>query len=155
MEVRPMPARPLRIRRDATLDCNAGSAWEVLGAWDGLVAYAGGVVGCEATDAAPGSIRRVTLADGTHFTERLVAMDAMAMTYSYEFADAPAAFPIIDYVARVTVAGAEPDRCVATFEGQFRPRTGKTTAEAVAFVDSAYSANLDGLRALLAKRTEG
>lgn len=142
----------LEVQVNGTFDHAARSVWRLLGAWDGLAAYAGGVVGCEADGNGAGAIRHVTLADATRFAERLVDIDAAAMTYGYEFVEAPAGFPIVDYVARVTVAAIDEDQCRATWEGCFRPREGATDAEAVAFVRNAYEANLEGLHRLLQTR---
>lgn len=142
----------LQVQVSGIFDHAASSVWGLLGAWDGLAAYAGGVVSCEADGNGAGAIRHVTLADATRFAERLVDIDAAAMTYSYEFVEAPAGFPIVDYVARVTVAAVDEDQCRTTWEGFFRSREGATDAEAVAFVRNAYEANLEGLRSILQTR---
>jgi mxaD protein len=141
-----MEANELDVEASRTFRCPAESVWRLLGAWGGLAAYGGGVTSCEADGSQVGAIRHVTLADGTRFSERLVDLDSAAMTYAYTFVDAPEGFPIVDYVARITVTGIAVDRCRATWRGRFRARASATDAEAQAFVQGAYDANLEGLR---------
>lgn len=129
---------------------SAGRAWRAVRHWEGLARYASGVTHCSTTGEEPGAIRIVELADGRRFAERLLVADSTRMALEYEFVVAPESFPITDYSAEVGVEPMSTAGCAVTWRGRFRARSGSTQAEADAFVRTAYEANLEGLRRLLA-----
>jgi Polyketide cyclase / dehydrase and lipid transport len=83
------------------------AVWDVLADFHGISDWMDRVVSVTPEDGsdrgAVGSIRRLTLKDGRVVGERLVAYDAVARSYTYEFAPGAFPFPVRSYAATVHV----------------------------------------------------
>jgi hypothetical protein len=74
------------IRREAILDCDPKSAWEILRDFgNAAVVFAGPLVGCDCD----GPVRRVTFASGLSVREQLVTLDDVERRIVYSVLDGP------------------------------------------------------------------
>ncbi|MBB2206544.1 SRPBCC family protein [Gluconacetobacter takamatsuzukensis] len=123
---------------------SADTAWALLGGFDSLPLWIPMIRTSVLEDG--GRIRRLTLADGTTITERLIRFDDRARMYSYAYLSGPD--PVEDYVGQVAVTEQGPDRCLIGWGSRFVP-VGLSEADATARYHAAYTAALTHARDLL------
>lgn len=87
------------------VDSDADRAWKVLRKFGEIAkwhpAIAESLLEGGAAEEAVGCVRRLTLADGAVMTERLLAIDDRARSFTYRFEDAP--LPLDNYVLTATL----------------------------------------------------
>ncbi|GAA3226918.1 SRPBCC family protein [Pseudonocardia petroleophila] len=90
----------------AVIAAPAEEVWTVVRDFDGLAAWmpaiAASSLDSRASAAEVGAVRRLTLGDGGTVVERLLVLDDLARSQTYEILESP--FPVRRYVATVRVA---------------------------------------------------
>jgi carbon monoxide dehydrogenase subunit G len=82
---------------------SADSVWQVIGDFAGLASWLPGVSACAVDRPGVGSIRQVSLMDGSMVKEELVALDNQQRSYSYRIVEAPGITADTDYLATLAV----------------------------------------------------
>lgn len=88
---------------EKNLGVSPEDAWEVAGDFNGWANWHPVVKMSVADGRHVGAIRILVLTDGRRISDRLVAYDEAAMTYSYVVATEPNPLPVADYRATITV----------------------------------------------------
>lgn len=95
-----------RAYASAVIAAPAEEVWTVVRDFDGLAAWMPAIAASSldsgASAAEVGAVRRLTLGDGGTVVERLLALDDLARSQTYEILESP--FPVRRYVATVRVA---------------------------------------------------
>ncbi|MBW0119128.1 SRPBCC family protein, partial [Pseudonocardia abyssalis] len=95
-----------RAYASAVIAASAEEVWSVIRDFDGLPAWmpaiAASSLDTDGTAAEVGAVRRLTLGDGGTVVERLLVLDDLARSQTYEILESP--FPVRRYVATVRVA---------------------------------------------------
>jgi Polyketide cyclase / dehydrase and lipid transport len=126
------------------LDVAADAVWNTLGAFDHIDRWArlkvlsveGQGVGC---------LRTVEMPSGVRVTERLLAWQPQAMTFSYEILE-PNPYRIDDYVSTVTVVQLARGRSRVCWVGEFTAQTGAEVHRSKALLCKAYAGGIQLLR---------
>ncbi|MHA6805100.1 SRPBCC family protein [Salinifilum ghardaiensis] len=90
----------------ATVDAPADAVWRVVRDFDGLPQWHPAIATSRIEDGRPadavGCVRHLTMPDGSVVRERLVDLDDVARSYTYEIVEGP--FPVRKYRATLHVA---------------------------------------------------
>jgi len=135
---------------EKNLDASPEDAWDVVGDFDGWASWHPVVKMSVADGRHVGAIRILVLADGGRISDRLVAYDESAMTYSYAVATEPNPLPVSDYRATITVVPLA-SGCSVRWEATFN--IGETSAQSAreSFI-ALFSQGLDRLEDLLSSK---
>jgi mxaD protein len=100
-----------------------------------------------------GAVRTLTVKDGPSFDEELLSFDALEKKFSYRVID-PAPLPIADYLSTFEVVEGRRGYTTILWRSSYRNNSdGKMKDdEVIAFIDGAYRAGLDSLKAALETR---
>jgi len=126
--------------------------WDAVKDFDGLhkwhPMFADDVLKSGANDEV-GSVRTMTVKDGPSFDEELLSFDALEKKFSYRVID-PAPLPISDYVSTIEVVESRRGYTTILWRSSFRNNSdGKMKdEEVIGFIDGAYRAGLDNLKAM-------
>lgn len=132
----------------AVIPADATAVWQVVRDFDGLPSWHPDIAASELEGglraAEIGAVRQLTLADGGTVTERLVAFDDTARSYTYEFVASP--FPVRSYrstirVAPVTNSGHSFVEWWAVYDADAADEAELTAT----FADGVYATGLSGL----------
>jgi hypothetical protein len=135
---------------EKSLDASPEKAWKIVGDFDGWANWHPVVKMSVADGDHVGAIRILVLADGRRISDRLVAYDEAAMTYSYVVATEPNPLPVADYRATITVVPLV-SGCSVRWEATFN--TGKASAQSAReSFTTLFSQGLDRLEDLLSVR---
>ena len=144
----------MRSFASAVIEAPVEKVWEVVRDFDALPVWHPAIASSEIEDglsaASVGCVRRLKLADGGEVRERLVALDDVARSYTYEFVTSP--FPVRSYrstihVLPVTVSGHSFVEWFADFDSDadVEAEMDKTFSQGV------YATGLKGLAGHLAR----
>ncbi|MGP4020183.1 SRPBCC family protein [Saccharopolyspora sp. 5N708] len=90
----------------AVIEASAEQVWQAVRDFNGLVVWHPGIRASEIEGGGPadavGCVRHLTLGDGAAVRERLIALDDVDRSYTYEFVTSP--FPVRSYRATIRVA---------------------------------------------------
>lgn len=137
---------------EKTLHARPEDAWKVVGNFDGWANWHPVVKMSVADGHHVGAIRILVLADGGRISDRLVAYDESAMTYSYVVATEPNPLPVADYRATITVVPIV-SGCSVRWEATFN--TDETSAQSARESFTAlFSQGLDRLEDLLSAKLQ-
>ena len=100
-----------------------------------------------------GAVRTMTVRDGPSFDEELLSFDPVDRKFSYRVID-PNPLPIADYVSTFHVTEGRRGYTTILWRANYRTNSdGKMKdEEVIAFIDGAYRAGLDSLKATLEAR---
>ncbi|MGH8864491.1 MAG: SRPBCC family protein [Burkholderiales bacterium] len=100
-----------------------------------------------------GAVRTMTVKDGPSFDEELLSFDALEKKFSYKVID-PVPLPIADYLSTFEVVEGRRGYTTILWRSSYRNNSdGKMKDdEVIAFIDGAYRAGLDSLKAALEAR---
>jgi polyketide cyclase/dehydrase/lipid transport protein len=100
-----------------------------------------------------GAVRTLTVKDGPSFDEELLSFDPMDRKFSYRVKE-PSPLPISDYVSTFQVVEGRRGYTTILWRSSYRNNTeGKMKdEEVIGFIDGAYRAGLDNLKATLEAR---
>jgi hypothetical protein len=129
----------------STLDLavDPDTVWDLIGGFGSLLDWTSDFVSCEL--GAGGRVRHLTTTTGDAITERLLAFDNAARTYTYAVVESP--FPVDAPSATLRVlAQSDGPGTHVEWTGQFSPK-GISDADAAQLVQKIYD---DGLAALAA-----
>lgn len=137
---------------EKNLSVSPENVWEIVGDFDGWASWHPVVKTSVADGRHVGAIRILVLADGGRISDRLVAYDESAMTYSYVVATEPNPLPVADYRATITVVPLV-SGCSVRWEATFN--TGETAAQSAreSFI-ALFSQGLDRLENLLSTKLQ-
>jgi len=129
---------------DAVKDFDGLHTWHPMFADDELKSGANDEVG---------AVRTLTVKDGPSFDEELLSFDPADRKFSYRVKE-PSPLPISDYVSTFQVVEGRRGYTTILWRSSFRNNTdGKMKdEEVIAFIDGAYRAGLDNLKATLEGR---
>jgi mxaD protein len=129
--------------------------WATLSKFDGLIKWCPPFAKSDIVagkDGMIGAKRSLTVKDGPTFTENLLAMDPMAMTFSYDI-DEPAALPIMNYFSSMGIKPNASGGTTVAWQGSFKrrnsadnPPEGESDAGATSFITGLYKACLGNLK---------
>jgi mxaD protein len=126
--------------------------WDAVKDFDGLhkwhPMFADDVLKSGANDEV-GSVRTLTVKEGPSFDEELLSFDALEKKFSYRVID-PAPLPLADYVSTFEVVESRRGYTTILWRSSFRNNSdGKMKDdEVIGFIDGAYRAGLDNLKAM-------
>ena len=138
-----------------TIDIKApiDKVWNAVKDFDGLAkwhpVFASDVIK-SGTNNVPGAIRTLTIKDGPSFDETLLAFDADKRRYTYNVID-PNPLPIKGYVSTMEVVQLRPGVASILWRSSFQNNSGgkMKDEEIISFLNGAYKAGLDPLKASL------
>lgn len=137
---------------EKSLGASPEDAWKIVGDFDGWANWHPVVKTSVADGHHVGAIRILVLADGGRISDRLVAYDEAAMTYSYVVATEPNPLPVADYRATITVVPLG-NGCSVRWEATFN--TGETSAQSAReSFTTLFSQGLDRLEDLLSAKLQ-
>lgn len=120
----------------------AQQVWQLIGGWNAVADWHPGVEKSELEGG--GEVRRLSIAGGGTFVEKLVHHDDGSRSYSYEIVDSP--LPVANYRATITV-GEDPEGCKVTWSSNFDP-AGASETDAAAMVRGIYEMGFKNLQRL-------
>ena len=134
--------------------------WAKVSKFDGLINWCPPFAKSDIVSGKGGMIgvkRSLTVKDGPTFTENLLAMDANAMTFSYDV-DEPAPLPIMNYFSSMGIKPNASGGTTVAWQGSFKrrnsadnPPEGESDAGVVAFIGGLYKACLGNLKTISEK----
>ncbi|TWG08679.1 SRPBCC family protein [Saccharopolyspora dendranthemae] len=144
----------MRSYASAVIEAPVDTVWAAVRDFDGLPVWHPAIASSEIEDglaaASVGCVRRLQLADGGEVRERLVSLDDVARSYTYEFVTSP--FPVRSYrstihVLPVTASGHSFVEWCADFDADadVEAEMDRTFAQGV------YATGLKGLAAHLSR----
>ncbi|MCC6947255.1 MAG: SRPBCC family protein [Bradyrhizobiaceae bacterium] len=139
-------AKPMNGAVARTLDLPAGAdeVWKLLGDFNGLPKWAGGVERSELSD--NGKRRTLHLKAGGTVVEDLVDYDAAARRYSYSIIES--AVPIVRHRATMEIVDRGPDRSTVRWSCEFEPKPGVDVAKVNGIFGAIFDGNLKQIAAL-------
>ncbi|CAD6534005.1 hypothetical protein LMG27952_02864 [Paraburkholderia hiiakae] len=123
----------------------ASTVWDLIGGFGSLPDWLPYIPKSELTDG--GRVRHLANPNGDAIVERLLSFDEGARNYSYAILSAP--FPVVDYVATLSVVDTGATACRVEWSGKFTP-VGVTAQEAASLFKKIYETGLGALDAKLA-----
>lgn len=116
--------------------------WQLMGGFDSLPDWLPFIPKSVITEA--GRVRRLTTEDGGTVVERLQSFNNQAKSYSYSILQAP--FPVVDYLATLTVhSTADDDISRVEWSARFTP-VNVSDAEAEALFKGIFEGGLQALK---------
>ncbi len=112
--------------------------WDMIGNFNSLADWYPAIVKNELEEG--GTVRKLTLPDGTSLVETLVSADGKERMYEYVIPGGQ--MPFSGCKARVFVVEDDDGNCTANWESEFEPKA----ADAEQLVNDIYQAGLDNLR---------
>lgn len=114
-----------KVEYRALINCNAEHVWSVLKQFGQISqwhpAISRSIIEGQLPDGLVGCIRRLTLQDGAVIREKLLAVDATNLQFSYRFEESP--LPVDNYVATVRLISLTgEDKTVALWAATFDTR---------------------------------
>lgn len=120
------------------IPASAQQVWDMIGNFNSLADWHPAIQRSELEEG--GTVRRLTMPDGTTLVETLVSEDGKERTYEYALPDGQ--LPVSGYTARVHVTEDDDGNCTANWESEFEPQS----PDAEQLVNSIYQAGFDNLR---------
>jgi len=128
------------------LPVSADKVWQLIGGFNSLPDWSSNIPRSETTEG--GRVRHLATSNGETIVERLEKFDNAARSYSYSIVQAP--FPIIDYLATISVHNkAGGSGCRVDWSGTFTPK-GVSESEASKLVQGVFEVGLKALAARFA-----
>ncbi|PKB91577.1 hypothetical protein A8A01_00255 [Ewingella americana] len=116
--------------------------WQLMGGFDSLPDWLPFIPKSEITEG--GRVRSLTTEDGGTVVERLQSFDNQAKSYSYSILQAP--FPVVDYLATLSVHPTEDDNVSRVeWSGRFTP-VNVSDAKAEALFSGIFEGGLQALK---------
>ncbi len=137
----------IQVSLTSNVQAPAEKVWAVVGDFNAMPSYVEAVQNSYVEGFGIGSVRELTLADGSILREKLENHSSDTMTYEYSIVDGP--LPIRKYYSSVIVTETE-SGCEVTWEGTFSP-DGVSDDEASEIVSGVYSLGLAGLKKMFCK----
>ena len=123
------------------IPANAQQVWEMIGNFNSLADWHPAIEKSELEEG--GSVRRLTMPDGTTIVETLTSEDGKERIYEYVIPDGQ--LPLSGYKAFIRVVEDDDGNCTATWESEFKPQA----PNAEDMVTGLYQAGFDNLRKML------
>jgi uncharacterized protein YndB with AHSA1/START domain len=120
------------------IPANAQQVWEMIGNFNSLADWHPAIEKSELEEG--GSVRRLTMPDGTTIVETLTSEDGKERIYEYLIPDGQ--LPLSGYKAFIRVVEDDDGNCTATWESEFEPQA----PNAEDMVTGLYQAGFDNLR---------
>jgi hypothetical protein len=120
------------------IPANAQQVWDMIGNFNGLADWHPGIQKSQLEEG--GTVRRLTLPDGSTLVETLVSEDGKERTYDYIIPDGQ--MPFSGYKARMRVVEDDDGNCTASWESEFEPKA----PGAEQMDNDIYQAGFDNLR---------
>lgn len=120
------------------IPANAQQVWEMIGNFNSLADWHPAIEKSELEEG--GSVRRLTMPDGTTIVETLTSEDGKERIYEYVIPDGQ--LPLSGYKAFIRVVEDDDGNCMATWESEFEPQA----PNAEDMVTGLYQAGFDNLR---------
>jgi uncharacterized protein YndB with AHSA1/START domain len=120
------------------IPANAQQVWEMIGNFNSLADWHPAIEKSELEEG--GSVRRLTMPDGTTIVETLTSEDGKERIYEYVIPDGQ--LPLSGYKAFIRVVEDDDGNCTATWESEFEPQA----PNAEDMVTGLYQAGFDNLR---------
>jgi hypothetical protein len=127
----------------AEFSASSAQIWKVIGGFNALPAWHPAVGRSELEE--DGTVRKITLVDGTTILEKLEYHSDEARECRYSIVESP--LPVADYRATLKVS-AQGEGSQVEWSGEFEP-SGVSADEVVGLVHRIYQAGLDNLKLLL------
>lgn len=147
-------APELKVSKSVIVHAPPASVWQRVRAFDGLASWNPEVSRSESikgTANALGSERRITLASGVYWIEKLTAFDSKHHRFRVRMLEG--SLPVSSYRSVLSIKGAGPNRSKVTWIGTFKrkepvgnPAPAATDAAAIAAIGAFYDAGLENLR---------
>ncbi|KMO38412.1 hypothetical protein VQ02_11820 [Methylobacterium variabile] len=140
------------------IDAPVETVWSLIRDFNGLPSWVPGITDSRIEDGLDadvvGCVRAFRLPDGTLVRERLLSLDDHRYSFSYNF-ETPA-FPVTDYLARVTlIPVTNGDGTFAEWEATFDERPEDAGTYAAIIADGVFKAGWDALKAKVARERPG
>lgn len=120
------------------IPASAQQVWDMIGHFNSLADWHPLIQKSEAEEG--GTVRRLTLPDGSSLVETLVSEDGKERMYTYTIPDGQ--MPFSGYKARMRVTEDDDGNCTANWESEFEPES----PDAEQTVMDIYQAGFDNLR---------
>ena len=120
------------------IPANAQQVWDMIGNFNGLADWHPGIQKSQLEEG--GTVRRLTLPDGSTLVETLISADGEERTYDYIIPDGQ--MPFSGYKARMRVVEDDDGNCTASWESEFEPKA----SGAEQMVNDIYQVGFDNLR---------
>ncbi|MBO6783579.1 MAG: SRPBCC family protein [Alphaproteobacteria bacterium] len=120
------------------IPASAQQVWDAIGQFNSIGDWHPGVQKSDSEDG--GTVRRLTMPDGSTLVETLVSEDGKERTYEYAIPDGQ--MPFSGYRAKMRVIEDDDGNCTAFWESEFEPQS----SDAEKLVNDIYQAGLDNIR---------
>tara|TARA_R110002050_G_scaffold269917_2_gene412704 strand:- start:248098 stop:248589 length:492 start_codon:yes stop_codon:yes gene_type:complete len=135
-------AGDLNVSKEITVNASPDTTWKMIGDFNHLDVWHPAIVSSVLTHGKTNDSRLLTLGNGATLTEKQVARDEAARSYSYAIMASP--LPVADYVGTISVSAAADGKSTVTWSSSF-DANGATDAEAIEVVAGIYEAGLNNL----------
>jgi hypothetical protein len=145
-------AASISVSRQVTLALSPAETWKLVGDFCPERQWSSDVLKCEIISGANngiGTIRQLTLRNGSIARERLVAHDAKAHMFSYTIVES--GIPVTGYRATFSVKPGDKGLSVVEWKSSFDPKPGTDAATAQTIVEGIYETGLSSLRAMTSR----
>lgn len=127
-----------KVSMSQKIPASANQVWDLIGNFNSLADWHPAIEKSELEEG--GTVRRLTLPDGSFLVETLVSEDGKERMYEYKIPDGQ--MPFSGYTAQLRVIEDDDGNCTAQWESQFEPQA----PDAQDIVTGIYQAGLDNLR---------
>ncbi len=134
----------ISISMKTQINAPAADVWAVISDFNALPKYVAAAVESKVDGEGVGTVRTLTLPDGTLLRERLEQLDADGMSLQYSILDGP--LPVADYLSTMKVTPSE-DGCELEWSSEFNA-AGASDEDARTAMTGIYQMGFDGLAKL-------
>ena len=137
-------ASDLNVSKETTVNASPNTVWKMIGDFNHLDVWHPVVVDSVLVGDATGvgAVRVLTLGNGASITEKLIAHDDNARSYSYAITESP--LPVVGYESTISVMPAADGKSIVRWTSSFSAE-GASDDEATQAISGIYAAGLGSL----------
>ncbi len=133
------------VNLQTTINTSADDVWQTVSDFNGLGTFVAAVANSTVDGSGVGSIRTLTLQDGSQLFEKLERLDDASKSLEYSIVSGP--LPVEHYRSTITVTKIGPDQCEVSWSSTFEPK-GVSAEQAEEVISGIYKMGFDGLKKL-------
>ncbi len=135
------PAFAVDVSGSAEANTTPEKLWAAIGDFCGIANWHPAIAKCELSESNGSKFRKLTTKDGAVLLEKLVKLDAKAMSYTYQITESP--LPVANYESTISVAASAKGATVS-WKGRFDAK-GASDADAQKALQGIYDLGLASL----------
>lgn len=139
------------VMMDAIFETEAEKVWEVIKDFNGLPKFLKVVAHSRTSGVGIGSIRTLTLQDGSMVMEKLESIED-APTRELTYSIVTSQLPVDDYRSTMRIFEVNDNKCMLSWTSTFNPKNVVTESEATSIIKGIYSMGFEGLSLMFGSR---